>query len=95
MEKVQAMYESVQQTPQQMAFFHLAKTCQIGLDEAPLTWKQADETYREWEKSQEGGTLPKGCSGTPAGRAFQGRALPRQKNLCWHLRDGDRMRPRS
>ena len=35
-------------TPQQMAFFHLAKTCQIGLDEAPLTWKQADETYREW-----------------------------------------------
>jgi hypothetical protein len=49
MEKAQAMYESVQQTPQQMAFFHLAKTYQIGLGEAPLTWKQADETYREWE----------------------------------------------
>jgi hypothetical protein len=32
MEEVQAMCESVQQTPpQQMAFFHLAKTCQIGL----------------------------------------------------------------
>jgi hypothetical protein len=67
MEKVQAMYESVQQTPQQMAFFHLAKTCQIGLDEVPLTWQQADETYREWEKSQVRGTLPNGCSAIPAG----------------------------
>ena len=79
MEKVQAMYESVQQTPQQMAFFHLAKTCQIGLDEAPLTWKQADETYREWEKSQEGGTLPKGCSCTAArhfkAQLYRGHAL--------------------
>jgi hypothetical protein len=53
------MYESVHQTPQQMAFFHLDKTCQISLDEAPLTWKQADETHREWEKDQEGNTLPK------------------------------------
>jgi hypothetical protein len=66
MEKVYAMCESVQQTPQQMAFFHLAKTCQIGLDEVPLTWKQADEAFREWEKGQEGGTSPKGCSCTPA-----------------------------
>jgi hypothetical protein len=89
------MYESVQQTPQQMAFFHLAKTCQIGLDEAPLTWKQADETYREWEKSQKGGALPKGCWGTPPRSAFQGRALPWPRIGDWHLRDGDRMRPRS
>jgi hypothetical protein len=73
MEEVQAMYEPVQQTPQQMAFFHLAKTCQIGLDEAPLTWKQADETYaREWEKGQEGGALPKGCTCTSA-RHFRAR----------------------
>ena len=81
MEKVQAMYESVQQTPQQMAFFHLAKTCQIGLDEAPLTWKQADETYREWEKSQEGGTLPRGCSCTPA-RHFKAQLARDRKIMC-------------
>ena len=94
------MYESVQQTPQQMAFFHLARTCQIGLDEAPLTWKQADETYREWEKGQEGGTLPKGCRCTPAGH-FQARLYhQRQINLgaygtaieCGHAVDDARVR---
>jgi hypothetical protein len=77
-----------------MAFFHLAKTCQIGLDEAPLTWKQADETYREWEKGQEGGTSPKGCLRTPA-RHFRAVLYRVKKKTYWHLRDGDRMRPRS
>jgi hypothetical protein len=40
-------YESVQQTPQQMAFFYLAKTQDLPdrpRRSAPLTWKQADET---------------------------------------------------
>jgi hypothetical protein len=83
-----------------MAFFHLAKTCQIGLDEAPLTWKQADETYREWEKSQEGGTLPKGCSDTSA-RHFEAR-LYHQRRIhlgtygtaieCGHAVDDARVR---
>ena len=84
-----------------MAFFHLAKTCQIGLDEVPLTWKQVDETYREWEKGREGGTLPKGCLVTPA-RHFQAQLTRNKRNIylgtygtaieCGHAVDDARVR---
>jgi hypothetical protein len=49
------MYEAVQQTPEQMAFFHLGATCQLSLADMPLTWLQAGEKcYREWLVDQEG-----------------------------------------
>jgi hypothetical protein len=62
--------------------------------------------YRSESKSQEGGTggtcLTERLLGVHIRSAFRGRDLARpringtvKKNPHWHLRDGDRMRPRS